>query len=65
MKGFGPATELAFDGERVVSILKADFAEGDRLTSLLAIAYPQQHGVAVKVLWFVTCNVCQINAGFG
>ena len=65
MKGSGPTVKLAFDGERVVSILKADFAEGDRLTSLLAIAYPQQHGVAVKVLWLVSRDVCQIDAGFG
>ena len=44
--GSSPAAELALDGEGVVSVLKADFAKGDRLTSLLAIAYPQQHGVA-------------------
>lgn len=65
LKGSDPAAELALDGEGVVSILKADYAEGDRLTSLFAIAYPQQHGVTVKVLGLVSCDVCQIDAGFG
>jgi hypothetical protein len=39
-RGSGPAVELAFDREGEVSVLKADFAEGDRLSSLVAIAYP-------------------------
>ena len=33
-EGSGPAAELALDGEGVVSVFKADFAEGNRLTSL-------------------------------
>ena len=49
----------------MVAVLEADFAEGDRLTSLFAIAYPQQHGVAIEVLRAMTSDVGQVDAGGG
>lgn len=63
VEGPSPAAELALDGEGIVSVLEADLAEGDRLTSLLAIAYPQQHGVAVEVFGAMTSDVGQVDAG--
>jgi hypothetical protein len=65
LKGFGPTAELALNGEGVVPVLKANIAEGDRLTSLLAIAYPQQHGIALKVLPAVSRDDCHVNSGCG
>jgi hypothetical protein len=63
--GSGPTAELAAYGEGVVAVLEANLAEVDRLTSLLVIAYPQQHGFAVKVIRLTMGNDCQINAGVG